>query len=287
MSNEGTPPAGRSLSDERGRLALTVGYDGSEFAGSQRQPGARTVQGVLEGSLAALFGEQESAVFAGRTDRGVHAVGQVVGCTDRRPDWSEATIAAAINARLPDDLAVLSVARRPPEFHARYDARWREYRYRVWSGVPQPVARRQVWSRWATLDPAPMAEAARTLRGTHDFATFAGSGDGVPWAERRRTDRGTVRTMLVSRIVEPRPGWGEETPGGGRLIEVVVAADGFLPQMVRNIVGALVEVGRGARPPGWMDDLLRSRDRRAAGATAPPHGLVLWRVGYGDEQALG
>src|ERR687896_1142460 len=110
-------------------LALTVAYDGAGFAGSQAQPGARTVQGELEAALAALLGEPEPTIFAGRTDRGVHAAGQVVSCRDRRPELPPGTIVAALNAHLPADAAVLAVARKPDGFHARYDARWREYRY--------------------------------------------------------------------------------------------------------------------------------------------------------------
>ena len=127
------------------RLALTLAYDGSGFAGSQVQPGERTVQGEVERALAGLCRMTPRTVFAGRTDRGVHATGQVVGCEDGRPDLTPRAIQAALNGRLPPDVAVVEVQRRPSTFHARYDASWREYRYRIWSGGRQPLARRQVW----------------------------------------------------------------------------------------------------------------------------------------------
>lgn len=264
------------------RLALTVGYDGTDFFGSQIQPGQRTVQGEVERAVGRVMGEAASAIFAGRTDRGVHAAGQVVGCEDRRPALTPRELRAAINAHLPADVAILDVERRPDAFHARFDARWREYRYRVWSGPPEPLARRFVWRRAEALDPERMARAAGEVVGTHDFASFAGGGDGVPWSERRTRPRGTVRTVLLCRCREISAWWG--TGGWGTLIEVRVVADGFLPRMVRNLVGALVEVGRGAQPAGWIGGILGARDRRLGVATAPPHGLTFWRVGYDDER---
>lgn len=263
-------------------LALTIAYDGSGFAGSQVQPGQRTVQAELEGAVARALGGRGAAVFAGRTDRGVHAAGQVVGCEDDRPSMNVAAVRAAINVQLPADLSVLRVERRRDGFHARYDARWREYRYRVWSGPPQPLARRFAWGRAEALDPAAMADAAAEIVGLHDFASLAGAGDGVPWAARQSLPRGTSRRVLICRCDEIAPWWGTVS-GGGRLIEVRVAADGFLPRMVRNLVGALVEVGRGARPSAWLGELLGARDRRRGVATAPAHGLTFWRVGYDEE----
>jgi tRNA pseudouridine38-40 synthase len=262
-------------------LALTVSYDGSGFAGSQRVPGARTVQEVLETALADMTGEPETTIFAGRTDRGVHAAGQVVSWRDARPDLEVETVRAALNARLPPDLAIVALERVDDRFHARYDARWREYRYRVWSGPVQPLARDRVWQRSQPLDRAAMDRAARMLVGERDFATFAGAGEGVPWSERWQRRRGTTRTVLVCRCAELEPWWG---PATGRLVEFQVAADGFLPHMVRNLVGALIRIGRGDHGPEWVMDLLARRDRRMAPATAPACGLTLWRVGYGDDR---
>jgi tRNA pseudouridine38-40 synthase len=237
----------------------------------------RTVQEELEGAIAAVFGEPTRTVFAGRTDRGVHAAGQVVGCQDRRPDLAAETLRDAFNARLADDVAVLAVERKPDGFHARYDARWREYRYRIWCGTRQPLARQLIWQRSGALDPGVMDEAAQRMVGERDFAALAGSGDGVPWSDRASRPRGTVRRVLICRCSVIRPWWGHVD---GRLIELSVVADGFLPRMVRNIAAVLVEIGRGRRPVGWIDDVLSSRDRRLGPATAPAHGVIFWRVGY-------
>jgi tRNA pseudouridine38-40 synthase len=264
-----------------GRLALTVSYDGTDFAGSQVQPGVRTVQGELDRALADLFGQPTPTVLAGRTDRGVHAAGQVVGCRDGRPDLAPSVLQRALNARLEGDLAIVAVERRDDRFHARYDAAWREYRYRLWSGERAPLVRRYAWQRRGALDVALMAETAGRLVGRHDFASFAGGGEGVPWSDRRARPQGTVRTVLACSVAPLRPWWTGETSADGHLVEVRVVADGFLPQMVRNLTGALVAVGAGDRPPAWLDRLLAARDRRVGGATAPAHGLTLWRVGYG------
>lgn len=263
---------------------LTVAYRGGAFWGSQRQPARRTVQGVLETALHDFGGVVHPATFAGRTDRGVHAAGQVVGFPDVRPDLAEAVVQAALNARLPDDLAVTSVMRERPGFDARRDAVWREYRYRVWCGPPAPLSREVAWERRARLEPALVQAACERLLGRHDFAAFAGGGDGVPWAERRRTRHGTIRTVRICSARVMAPTWPTPADAAGYAIEVRIVADGFLPHMVRTIVGALVEIGSGSRQPAWIDELLRVADRRLGPKTAPPCGLVLWRVGYDAEE---
>ena len=263
------------------RLTLTVAYDGSRFAGSQVQPGERTVQGEIERALVDFSGTTERTVFAGRTDRGVHAAGQVVGCEDRRPDLPARAIQAALNARLPDDVAVVEVGRRPDAFHARYDARWREYRYRIWCGTRPPLGRHHLWVRADGLDIDAMGGAAERIVGEHDFASLAGGGEGVPWSERQGRPRGTVRRVFGCRCLERSAWW--TAPGHGRLVEVRVIADGFLPQMVRTLVASLVAVGQGGKPREWIEELLAARDRRLAPATAPAQGLTFWRVGYGAD----
>ncbi len=271
------------------RLVLVVSYDGTGFAGSQVQPAARTVQGELDAAIARIAGFRPATRFAGRTDRGVHAAGQVVSLEDPRPDWPPERFERALNALLPDDLAVVRVVRADGGFDARYDARWREYRYRAWFGGRAPLAERTVWRAHGSVDPDAMRAAAAMLTGTHDFAAFAGGGEGVPWSERRQRPRGTRRTLFASEVRELDPWWGPAPDG--RLVEYRVVGDGFLPQMVRAIVAALVEVGRGRKPAGWLADLLASADRRAAGGLAGPNGLTLWRVGYApwnpDEGAAG
>ena len=269
-------------SAEPNRWKLTVAYDGRDFHGSQRQPGRRSVQEDLERALALLAGRAVAATFAGRTDRGVHAVGQVVSCDDLVPAMPDATIVRALNAHLADDLAVVAARRVAAGFHARYDARWREYRYRIWLGPRQPLARGTVWERRSGLDVQAMDAGARQFLGTHDVASFAGGGEGVPWSERHDQPRGTVRTILHCSVRRVLPWWGMAAETG-EAIEIRVVADGFLPRMVRTMAGALVELGAGDRPADWISQLLRERDRRMGPVTAPPHGLVLWRVGYGDE----
>ncbi|HET7093108.1 MAG TPA: tRNA pseudouridine(38-40) synthase TruA [Thermomicrobiales bacterium] len=263
-------------------LALTISYDGARFAGAQAQPGQRTVQGTLEAALTRLFGRPSKVVLAGRTDRGVHAAGQVVGCDDGRSDWTMDRLRIALDALLPPDLAVVQVDRRPAGFHARYDAVWREYRYRIWTGGRAPLARTMVWERRGPIDLAALQAGAALFVGTRDFATFAGGGEGTPWSERRARPRGTTRTVIRcdARVIEP---WWEPPRDGRHCIEVRVAADGFLPHMARTMTAALVEIGQGRRPPTWLSELLTAADRRAGPPTAPAHGLVLWRVGYDDD----
>jgi tRNA pseudouridine38-40 synthase len=274
LSNNDAEPDG----DRSAVLALTISYHGANFAGSQRQGEKRTVQLELERAVSELWNTAAKTVFAGRTDRGVHAAGQVVGASDRRPDLQAVQIRDALNARLPNDLAVVSVDRREPGFHARYDACWREYRYRVWSGARQPLAAGLVAQRDGRLDLESMMDGAGLLVGRHDLASFAGDGEGVPWSERRDTARGTTRTVIRCSARRIEPWWTES--GAGELIELRVAADGFLPKMVRNVAGALIEIGRGRRPPEWITALLAGKDRRHAAMTAPADGLILWRVGY-------
>jgi tRNA pseudouridine38-40 synthase len=253
------------------RLRLTLAYDGAAFAGSQIQPGRRTVQGEIERALAALDGQPVRAVFAGRTDTGVHAVGQVAHADVHREREPE-TWRQGLNGILSPDVRVTNLTVVPDGFHARYDATWRQYRYMVWNGeIQPPLTRGTMWHRRRPLDVAAMNRAARSLIGDHDFAAFAGDGRGVP-------DRhaGTVRTMRVAEwATERRP----EAIAGLALV-FTIEGSGFLPHMVRNLVGSLVLTGMGDRPENWIATLLVGRDRRLAAPTAPPHGLILWQVRY-------
>jgi len=263
-------------------LKLTVSYEGTAFQGSQRQSGGRTVQEELERSLSHLGFEPAATVFAGRTDRGVHAIGQIVRCDDGRPAWAQDKIMRALNAVLPDDISVLAVNRVATSFHPRYDAVWREYRYRIWCGAEHPLVRHRVWSRRAVLNLDAMVHAARLLVGTHDLAAFTGGGEGVPWSARASAPRGTVRTIFHCGVRKTGPWWGIG-PGDGYGIELRIIADGFLPQLVRTIAGALVTIGMNRQPSTWITQLIGEADRRHGPVMAPPHGLVLWRIGYGDD----
>jgi tRNA pseudouridine38-40 synthase len=262
------------------RVALTISYDGTEFAGSQVQPGVRTVQAELNARLATIFGREVSTVFAGRTDRGVHAAGQVVGCWDARPDLENGTIAASLNALLPADIAVNRVERCADEFHPRFDAKRREYRYRLFAGSRQPLARGVTWQRRGKLNAEAMFDAAGRLTGKRDFAAVAGGGHGVPWTRRDQGERGTTRTLFEFAGQKIQPWWSPCASDDEHLIEFRVVADGFLPRMVRNLMGLLVEVGRGVRPTSWVEEVLATRDRRSGPPTAPPQGLTLWHVSY-------
>ena len=259
---------------------LTLAYDGTDFAGSQTQPDRRTVQGELEGVLGEIAAIPIRTTFAGRTDRGVHAVGQVAAF--RLPAWSGTALdlQRALNARLPVDVGATEADFCEESFNPRFDAIWREYRYWIAPQVVSPFLGRYAWTRRTDLDAAAVRAAARRLAGTHDFASFAGGGAGVPWSRRATTPRGTTRTVLDCDCQEiwPRIGPGIDEPT--RVLEVRVAADGFLPRMVRNIVGALLEVGQGRQSAEWISELLAQRDRRLAPVVAPPQGLTLARVGF-------
>jgi tRNA pseudouridine38-40 synthase len=245
-------------------LKLTLAYDGTAYAGWQVQPDQRTLQGTLEEALRRVTGETIRAVASGRTDAGVHAIGQVVSVATacRLPPG---VLRAALNANLPDDMAVCEVAEARPGFHAVRDAIRKRYRYVIQDGPIRDVfSRRFAWQVWQRLDAAAMHRAARTLLGAHDFSSFEASGS------RRATSVRTVTDISVQRC---RSGHAEH-------IVVDVEADGFLYNMVRNIVGVLVEVGRGVRTTEWPADVLAAKRRAAAGVTAPAHGLFLVKVDY-------
>ncbi len=266
-------------------LQLIVSYDGTDYAGWQVQPDEKTVQGTLESAIEKITGESVRVLASGRTDAGVHALGQVVGWRTESKLTSD-VLRRALNAELPHDMAVLDVAEVEPEFHAIRDALKKRYRYLIHDGPVRDVFRRRYcWQyRAGRLDVDAMSRAADALRGKHDFASFQTSG-----AERATTVR-TVFELAIERgsvieqgrIIE-RGGvieWGRA--GDPHLICLEIEADGFLYNMVRTIVGTLVEVGRRAQPETWPAEVVAAVDRRAAGPTAPPEGLVLVSVQYGN-----
>ena len=264
----------------RRTLKITLAYDGTRFVGWQRQArgahGARlrrgvelegeSIQGLLEEALATFEGGPVTAHGAGRTDAGVHALGQVASATVSFPHPIE-TVARALNARLPEDIRVLEVTDAPADFHARFSARAKTYRYQLRAGsVGDPFTRAFVWQLAERLDVAAMREAAAALVGTHDFAAFRSAGTETS---------STVRTIARSELVD-----SGADPLARALITYEVTGDGFLRHMVRAIVGTLVEIGRGWRPRDSVAQLLNGGTRADAGATAPPHGLFLVRVDY-------
>lgn len=245
-------------------LKLTLAYDGTKYAGWQVQPGQRTLQETLESGLAKITGETIRVTASGRTDAGVHALGQVVSF-DTETMLAPDVFQRALNAELPDDMAVLAASEASPGFHAIRDAVRKRYRYVIHDGpVPDVFRRRYAWHYRQRLDAAAMHWSAQSLLGTHDFRSFESA-----WPQRMSS----VRTIFEIFVVR---GFA----GDDNLLSLEVEADGFLYNMVRAIVGTLVEVGRGSRPDTWPAEVLAAEDRRVAGMTAPAHGLFLVCVDY-------
>jgi tRNA pseudouridine38-40 synthase len=240
------------------RYRATVEYDGTDFAGYQLQPNARTVQGELETALATLSGgERQPVDGAGRTDAGVHASGQVISFT-YSGSLSAQELTRALNGLLPADVAVRDVRRAPDWFHPRYAARYREYRYTVWNGPPSPLRERTALGVRVPLDTDAMARAASVFEGRHDFSAFGSA------------DRQPVRTVHSVRVRRD-----------GRLVTIDVRADAFLRGMVRRMVAVLLEVGRGQLNKDELTAALAAREPALAGAAAPARGLCLRRVALG------
>ena len=291
---------------------ITLAYDGTDYVGWQRQANGVSIQSLIEDALRVLDGREVRVTGAGRTDAGVHALGQVAAFTIERT-LSSGALLRALNAQLPGAIRVLAADEAAPTFHPRFGARTKTYRYRIWNGdVISPFERRYAWHVTGALDLDAMRDAARLVEGRHDFAAFQASGGSAATSERE---------VFVSRIAECGLriicGWrmadGGVLPIGGCdtppqsvvgnpqsailnpsavrnpqsaiLLSYEISGSGFLRHMVRNIVGSLVEVGRGRRPAGWIGDLLASRNRTAAGPTAPAVGLFLVSVEYGGALA--
>jgi len=240
-------------------MRAVVAYDGTDYQGFQRQANGPTVQQALETALAQVTQEAITVLAAGRTDSGVHAVGQVIAFDT---DWRHGIgdLLRAMNAVLPDDIAVQRLGKTAPSFHPRYDARSRRYRYTLYNAPLRcPLNRRYSLHVSTLLDRAAMEEAARSLVGEHDFAAFGQPPQGNV----------TVRRVLAA-------GWGGEPPR----MTFEIEANAFLYRMVRSIVGTLLRVGRGEMSVEQFVEVLASRERSRAGQTAPPHGLCLMEVTY-------
>jgi tRNA pseudouridine38-40 synthase len=253
-------------------LKLTVAYDGTAYAGWQIQPDLPTVQGTLEAAWQEITQQEVRVSAAGRTDAGVHALGQVAGLsTDSRLSNSE--LQRGLNAVLPDDVAVVRLEDAREGFHATHDAQTKTYRYQIHNGrTPDVFNRCYTWHYPQPLDAAAMHRAGQSLVGRHDFSSFESAGSERP---------DSIRT--ITELTVTRGGWlgsSVSSPPDCDSISIEVTGDGFLYNMVRAIVGTLVEVGKGARDVSWPADVLAARDRRQAGQTAPPHGLFLVSVQY-------
>ncbi len=245
------------------RLALRLAYLGAPFAGWQRQPGKRTVQGELEAALAALYGRPVPVVGAGRTDAGVHADGQVAHFDAPIP-IPVAGVVRALAGLLPPEVRAMRAWGVGASFDARRLAVAKRYRYRIaWRRALPPWEALRRWDVAYELNPGPMRIALAALVGEHDFAAFASSGHSG------RGARGTTRKIIEAHLVSR-----------GRRLDVVLIGDGFLRGMARRIAGALVEVGRGAQSEKWIAALLADPRARPPAPTAPAHGLTLERVYY-------
>ena len=241
-------------------------YAGGAFSGWERQPARRTVQGELEAALARVAAHPVRVFCAGRTDSGVHALGQVVhfDTVARRPHraW-----VLGVNSNLPADVSVQWAREVSPRFHARFTASSRHYRYLILAGGARPALHhgRVTWVH-RRLDPVLMHEAAALLVGQHDFTSYRAL------SCQARSPVRTMHTLVVRRL--------------GAFIAIDANANAFLHHMVRNIAGVLIDIGCGKQPVGWAREVLERRDRRLGGVTAPPDGLYLCRVDYPDEFRL-
>jgi tRNA pseudouridine38-40 synthase len=245
------------------RVKLILEYDGSRYVGWQVQPNGRSIQAELRQALAELLGELVEVTAAGRTDSGVHAMGQVV-CFDTERTLPLKAYWMGLNSLLPEDIAVVRAEQVDAQFDPRRWSRGKRYRYQV-SNRPSrsPLRRHTHWEVFAPLEVEAMARAARHLLGRHDFSSFRASDCQAAHAVRE------LRRLDV-----------EGTSGDA--VSFVVEGTAFLKHMVRNLVGTLVEVGKGRKPEAWVAEVLASRARTKAGPTAPPQGLVLEEVFYGE-----
>jgi tRNA pseudouridine38-40 synthase len=242
---------------------MLVAYDGGPFHGFARQPGLATVQGEIEGALSKVLHGPTTTSGAGRTDAGVHALGQVMSLRRTEAIDDTAQVSRAVNAMVGPAIAVLELEAASEGFDARFSAIARTYEYMILvRQVHDPFSRHTAWHHPGPLDVHAMAHAAAALVGEHDFRSFA------------RVEEGKVSVRTIEALeIQPQ----------GDVIVVGVRANSFLQQMVRSIVGTLVKVGEGKVAAGSMGDILEARDRSAAGPVAPPHGLFLVSVDYPQE----
>ena len=251
-------------------IKLTLAYDGTDYDGWQRQARGRSIQGELERALAEIEGRPVTVVGAGRTDAGVHALGQVASVQLAHRIETPALV-RAINAKTPPDIRLLAAETMTADFHARYAARRKTYRYNLTCGpVADPFTRRYAWHVRGPLDFDAMRNAASRLPGRHDFAAFQAVG-----TETASTVR-TLYSVAVGPGSSAFPALAGPSPG----VAIDVVGDGFLRHMVRILVGTLVEVGAGRVQASAVTAIMASRARERAGPTAPPQGLFLVAVDY-------
>jgi tRNA pseudouridine38-40 synthase len=246
------------------KLKLIIAYDGMNYEGWQTQKTGTGVQQVIEGALAKLFPGKPALHGSSRTDTGVHALGMVAHFEIPTDDFKMPLrkLPLALNAWLPEDIRVLSATRALEDFHARFNAKGKQYRYFVWNHpAMNPLLRRTAWHVPQKLDLAQMRAAAKCFIGKHDFQSFAAN----PGYKKEIT----VRTLTRCDVKR-----------SGAQITFIIEGDGFLYKMCRGIAGTIVQAGQGKFPPGQIKTMLAQKDRRVAGMSAPAHGLTLWKVFY-------
>jgi len=273
-------------------LKLTLAYDGTDYVGWQTQTNGRAIQEVLERAISKLTGESSKLVVAGRTDSGVHALGQVcslltntsIPCLGLR---------AALHDILPEDILVREIEEVPLDFHATYSAKSKHYRYVIWnSKLPNPFSKRYAYHYHVTLNAEAMQTAAQELLGTHDFRCFESR-----WPNKATSVRTVLRCSVTRQTGWPIFGYPEPSESkpyrsakmpvtpvvapGHEFLWIDIAADGFLYNMVRSIAGTLIRVGRGYWQPSDLRRIINDQDRTLAGETAPAHGLYMVSVEYG------
>jgi tRNA pseudouridine38-40 synthase len=253
------------------KFKLVIAYDGSGYEGWQAQKIGTGVQQIVETALAKLFPSAPRLHSSSRTDTGVHALGMVAHFEIPRAEFKMniGRLALAINAWLPEDVRVVSAAGAKEEFHARFDAGGKQYRYFVWNhAAMNPLLRRTAWHVPRKLDVKAMRAAAKLFVGRRDFKSFKGT--------QNYEMKTTVRTLTRCDVKK-----------SGELFTFIIEGDGFLYKMCRGIVGTIVQAGLGKFPPEEIKTMLAKADRRVAGMTAPAHGLVLWKVFYEQQRRKG
>lgn len=259
-------------------LKITIAYDGTNYVGWQIQSNGVSIQEILEKAWTKATQEETRITASGRTDAGVHALGQVCSVATKSK-LDEATLCRALNSFLPVEIVVISVHSAPQDFHAISDAKSKMYRYEIQSGWPRDLFRRRYsWRIKYPLDTEAMQKAANILVGTHDFASFQSKGAKTLTTVRTISRLEIIATPIRDELSTSVP--ATEGHGVGKQILIEIEANGFLYNMVRTITGTLVRVGSRTRSIDWVSQVLKAKNRSAAGPTAPALGLFLVRVDY-------
>jgi len=263
------------------RILLTILYDGSAYYGWQVQKSVRTIQGVIEGVLYRITGQHLRIYGSGRTDAGVHALGQrAIFDTDSRlsaPDFG-----SALNALLPDDIRIIDASEAGPEMHPRFSALSKRYFYLIYNApIKNPFLLRYAWHIKYPIDINEMRQASVYFKGIHDFKSFTTVGKVLT----SNYSKVTIREIYDITISEEKTiGFFGAVESSGRFIKITIEADGFLRYMARNIVGTLVDVSSGRIEKEEISNIIRAKNRASSGIAAPPNGLYLERVYYGDSK---